>query len=247
MKKRERKTVHEGHRQRIIEKLESPEVLQDHELLEILLFNAIPRKNTNPIAHTLLDKFGTLWGVLHATVDQLAQVEGVGVSTGAYLRTVGVLYDRIGNNFDRVRVDNFNEFVSYLSQKYAGRTEEVIEIYCLDKKDLIIGLETFSSGLEDETSLPLCALAQIFSSYKPASILFVHNHPKAEAVPSRDDDLATARIYLECRLNGVNMFDHIIMGKDGTSYSYRGDGKLLELHDGLDPDKLVRKNGIKRY
>lgn len=237
--------MHEGHRQRIIEKLGSPDSLQDHELLEILLFNAIPRKNTNEIGHMLLDKFGTLSGVLGASVDQLKEIEGIGASTAAYLRIVGLFCERTGNQFERVCASDYASFLPYLQKKHRSRKEEVTEIYCLDKKDEIVGIETYTTGHEDATTLPSGALSQLFFLYKPVSIVVVHNHPKGPAAPSSDDDTATAKIFLECVLNGVRLYDHIIVAS-GSEYSYRMDGRISELRDSLDIDRLLRRNGIKR-
>ena len=81
--------MHEGHRQRMYDKLKNDDGLFDHELLEILLFNALPRKNTNPIAHELLDTFGSLAGVLAADTEKLKAVNGVGENVALYLKCIG--------------------------------------------------------------------------------------------------------------------------------------------------------------
>ena len=81
--------MHEGHRKRMYEKLKNDDGLYEHELLEILLFNAFQRKNTNPIAHALLDSFGSISGVLNASVEELCAVEGVGESVALYLKCIG--------------------------------------------------------------------------------------------------------------------------------------------------------------
>ena len=96
--------MHEGHRKRMYEKLKNNDGLLDHEILEILLFNAVPRKNTNPIAHNLLNTFGSLGGVFNATHRQLVTVDGVGESVAAYLKCIAECNRRISADFAGIAV-----------------------------------------------------------------------------------------------------------------------------------------------
>ena len=104
--------MHEGHRQRMLRRLNTDErSMPNHEIVEVLLYNAIPRKNTNETAHRLLDAFGSLDGIFHASFEQLCRIEGVGRETAAYLRTIAVCNDRMRFN-DTSYPEKFN-FASY--------------------------------------------------------------------------------------------------------------------------------------
>ncbi len=130
---------------------EEDPTLQDHELLEVLLFGAIPRKNTNGIAHDLLSAFGSLYGVLHATLSQLCTVSGIGKSAASYLRSVGMIYDRIEKARDTFP-DKFNlgAFSSYLTEHYKGLGEESLEVFCLDANERVRMNKRFTSRKPDD-------------------------------------------------------------------------------------------------
>lgn len=233
--------MHEGHRQRIIDKLSSNERLEDHELLEILLFNAIPRKNTNDIAHNLLEAYGSLVNVLHADMDSLMNVEGIGRSTAAYLTTVGLIYTRIGER--RMQevpqlVFNFSTFRDYAEKRYRGLTVEVIDIFSIDARNRLSYNMTFSTGEPDRVAVSAAKITQILASQHPIGIVISHNHPGSSSRPSTQDDDFTKRMHLLCTLSGVKLYDHVIVGKEST-YSYFIDGRLDAIRQDLDIDALV--------
>ena len=216
--------MHEGHRQRIIDKLSSNERLEDHELLEILLFNAIPRKNTNDIAHNLLNAYGSLVNVLHADMDSLMNVEGIGRSTAAYLTTVGLIYTRIGEH--------------RMPEVPRDLTVEVIDVFSIDARNRLSYNMTFSTGDPDRVTVSAEKITQILASQHPVGIVISHNHPNAPAIPSIQDDDFTKRMHLLCTLSGVKLYDHVIVGKDST-FSYFTDGRLDAIRQDLDIDSLI--------
>lgn len=233
--------MHEGHRQRIIDKLSSNEKLEDHELLEILLFNAIPRKNTNDIAHNLLDAYGSLVNVLHADMDSLMNVEGIGRSTAAYLTTVGLIYTRIGEH--RMQevpqlVFSFSAFRDYAAERYRDLTVEVIDVFSIDARNRLSYNMTFSTGDPDRVTVSAEKITQILASQHPAGIVISHNHPNAPAIPSIQDDDFTKRMHLLCALSGVKLYDHVIVGKNST-FSYFSDGRLEAIRQELDIESLI--------
>lgn len=146
--------MHEGHRQRMLQRLEDAEHLQDHELLEILLFNAIPRKNTNPLAHELLAEFVSLDGLMRASYEELLNVQGIGKETAAYLRCIAILCERLKKREDPLpRLFNVRDFSGFLFERLAPLKEEVIELFALDAQQHIIAEKRFTVCATDRAAL----------------------------------------------------------------------------------------------
>ncbi len=235
--------MHEGHRQRMMDKMASDSMLQDHELLEILLFYAIPRKNTNEIAHNLIDACGSLAGVLHADVKRLESVEGVGKSTAVYLKTVGEVYARIGKSglLETSRmIFSYHDFADYIAERYKNSDAEVLELYALDAKSRITFVQTFSSGDNDRVELSSADVSRFISDYGPKGIVIAHNHPGVSATPSAHDNDFTRLAHLLCSLNNVTLVDHVIVGCDRT-YSYYLTGELEKIRECMDLDAMMRR------
>ena len=222
--------MHEGHRQRMLERLESAEgSLQEHELLEILLFNAIPRKNTNELAHRLLSTFGSLRAVLGAEMAELKAVPGVGESTAAYLRIIGIFYARAQLKEPELpSAFSFAAFRPFLIERFEGAREEYVELYSLDGKDCVKNVRRFSSEKSFQASVDPKAISRFLVEAKPAAMVAVHNHITGPATPSREDDDFTAQLEILCSMHNVSLRDHIICSPEGV-YSYFLSGKLNEL------------------
>ena len=159
-------SVHDGHRKRLIEKL-SQGTLLEHELLEALLFNAIPRRNTNDIAHRLLSAFGDIENLFNATMDELKTVDGVGESVAAYLFCVGEFYKRMSEN-ERVRSLpkkwEREEFQNYVEKAYAGLNREVLDVYLLNASCEIIYKKRFSGENSESVSINPTEFSKLFLS-----------------------------------------------------------------------------------
>ena len=222
--------MHEGHRQRMLERLESAEgSLQGHELLEILLFNAIPRKNTNELAHRLLSAFGSLRAVLGAEMAELKAVPGVGESTAAYLRIIGIFYARAQLKEPELpSAFSFAAFRPFLIDRFEGAREEYVELYSLDGKDCVKNVRRFSSEKSFQASVDPKEISRFLVEAKPAAMVAVHNHITGPATPSREDDDFTAQLEILCSMHNVSLRDHIICSPEGV-YSYFLSGKLNEL------------------
>ena len=222
--------MHEGHRQRMLERLESAEgSLQEHELLEILLFNAIPRKNTNELAHRLLSTFGSLRAVLGAEMAELKAVPGVGESTAAYLRIIGIFYARAQLKEPELpSAFSFAAFRPFLIERFEGAREEYVELYSLDGKDCVKNVRRFSSEKSFQASVDPKEISRFLVEAKPAAMVAVHNHITGPATPSREDDDFTAQLEILCSMHNVSLREHIICSPEGV-YSYFLSGKLNEL------------------
>ena len=231
--------MHEGHRQRMLKRLEQADGLQDHELLEILLFNAVPRKNTNPIAHELLNAFSSLEGVLKASMEELYTVNGVGMETAAYLKCIAVLYERMGKKREELpKIFNVRTFSDYVMARLSPLDREVIEIYCIDANERIRSSRRFAAGTADRAALEPEEISRFLALQRPAGLVAAHNHPYSRAFPSDADDKFTAQLQVLCSMNNVRLFDHIIVGTDGT-YSYFLVGRMEEIRRNFDVAHLI--------
>lgn len=224
--------MHEGHRQRMIERLAAgADTLQDHEIVEILLFNAIPRKNTNEIAHALLDRFGSIGELLQAEIGELCKVKGVGESVAAYLKTIGLVYRRSGAAFPAVSVPKgytAKDFHEFLKNRYRDCESEVFEIFCLDERGRLFDVRRFTSGLTDRVWMDASSVIRYISEKTPAKVMIAHTHPDGDASPSRADDDITKKLLFLCEIQNVVLYDHMIVAKNAY-YSYFQSNRLNEL------------------
>ncbi len=230
--------MHEGHRQRMLERLEKAEdTLDEHELLEILLYNAIPRKNTNEIAHRLLSSFGSLGAIFRAGTEQLMAVGGVGESTAAYLRCIGLFYEKMEfGDDDLPSAFSYNSFSQYLLAHFKDAAHEYVEFYALDSSDRIKYHVRYTSSEADKVSVAPEDVSRFFASCRPSAVIVVHNHLCNSSSPSSSDDLFTEQVQMFCVLNGAEFYDHIIVSSAGL-YSYH-------LERRLDTIKQVYNTGI---
>ncbi len=219
--------MHEGHRKRMMERLLSgSDNLQDHEILEMLLFNALPRINTNPIAHNLLKAFGSLSGVFLARVEQLTEVDGIGPSTAEYLRVVGLCLERVKpNTEDLPEYFNLRTYSEFLEKSFRGVTREFVEIFCLKKNGQVQFRKTFTVGSRHTVVVEPEEVSKLVVLQKPHAIVIAHNHPNTVSDPSENDNKFTAQLQVICSANNVELYDHIIVGTDGV-YSYFLSGQL---------------------
>lgn len=234
---------HEGHRRRLYEKLNSGERLFEHELLEILLFNAFPRKNTNPIAHALLDSFGTVKGVFEASVNQLKTVEGVGDSVAEYLKVVAsVASIAYSNRVSDILLKNYGDFKSYTAMRLGDKTEEVLEIYFCEKNGKIKYIYSRTDFDKHGVTADRKEIASLFSIQKPYGILIAHNHLTGNSLPSEQDDVFTAEIQLLCSLNKITLYDHCIYASDNDIYSYFCSGRIDQIKKDYNLSNLFRQD-----
>jgi len=225
---------HAGHRQRMFEKLKEGK-LTESETLEVLLFNAIPRRNTCDIAHRLLGEFGDLVGVLSASVDELQKVDGVGKSVAAYLACIGKFAKDYGAEFSdhRLRVTDREQFWRFLRREYPRLSVEVLDVFLIDGDGYVIYKHRFTENASSSVAVDPSRFTKLLVDFAPTGVVCVHNHPKGDATPSQIDEDATQKMQLICGVNNVYFCDHIICASTGI-YSYYLSGNLKTISDKLD-------------
>ncbi len=209
-----KKNVHEGHRERMRNKYVNKgiEVFEQHEILEMLLFYAIPRKNTNDIAHRLLEACGSLSAVFDAPIDILMQ-QGLSYNAAVLLHMITDLSrayqsDKFDNEEKIITDENIGKKMVHL---FAGKNEECVYAFFLDAK----GKEKYSGIISkgDASSAPLFSkdIVSIAARCKAVTVIIAHNHPSGVAFPSRADLEATADIADALDTIGIHLADHIIV------------------------------------
>lgn len=225
------KSRHEGHRSRLIAKFDS-DVLNEHEWLEALLFNAQPRKDTNALAHDLLLSFGCIENIFSATMKQLTSVKGVGENIASYLRCVGKFYENYHRNEGSVFPKQYiaAEFQRYAVQEYANRNLEVFDLYFMGERANIISRKRFEGLNEHEVSIPVSKIGEALILHKPYGLILAHNHPHSSCEPSEADNETTKIMQLICNTFGVLLCDHFIVGGRKDVYSYYAAGKMTYIN-----------------
>jgi len=232
------------------DKLRNGDKLYEHELLEILLFNAYPRRNTNPIAHALLDAFGTIKGVLNAEIDAICAVDGVGENVALYLKCIGECVQSASSAKGIAVLKCYEDCMKLVKIRLKGRTEEVLEIYCLDKSGRVNGIFSYTSNESNRVVLSSDTVARVIAGNSPAGVFIAHNHLGGGAEPSISDDVFTREVQVMCSMYNVNLYDHCIYAEGGDTYSYYNSGKLQKIKSDYSFEKLIgeqiKKDGLTR-
>lgn len=232
--------MHEGHRQRLLGKLKQGDNLYEHELLEILLFNAYPRKDVNPVAHALLSRFASIREVLNADFDELTAVEGVGENTALYLMCLGkcLTFTNGCDSFAVIR--NTADLKQFVSARFRGKSSEVFELYLMDRNGRVKRVCSYTNNDACRVDVKPEEVMKLISVYRPYAVYIAHNHVNCPARPSREDDELTKHIQLICSINGVRLYDHCIYVSDGDIYSYYLTNRIDEIIDKYNVGSIIK-------
>lgn len=216
-------SVHDGHRERMKSsfKKNGLDSMNDVNALELLLFYAIPRRDTNVIAHALLDHFGSLSRVFSASIQELCAVEGVGENTAVLISMIPQLVrkSKVSDAEKITVIKNSKDAGKYLVPRFAFEQDEVALLVCLDSQKRVIGCFELGRGVVNKVSVDVRKVVELALRYKASSVILSHNHPDSFALPSLADTAMTEQIYRSLRLVGITLADHVIVsGEDYVSY-----------------------------
>lgn len=232
---------HAGHRERMIEKFSHSENLPEHELIEILLFRIIPRKNTNNIAHALLQKFGSAQEVFRASIEDLMQVEGVGRTTAEFLSVTGMYLTRSHCNARMVSsYTPIDKFRSYLRDRFCNINREYLDAYFLDAQNQILFVKTFLVSHETRSLIDFEEFTKTVTSSHAKSIVVANNHPKFSCRPTPDDDYFTRQCLILCSITNLKFIEHFVVGYDGV-FSYNKSIRLFVTHEIYSIERLLEQ------
>ena len=243
------KNLHEGHRARLIERFcKNPDGFQDHEILELLLFSFVPRRNTNDIAHQLLRTFGSINNVLSASVGELCSVDGVGEKIASGIILTGQIVKRVKKETraDNTEKFNFASIKQELIDFFRGTYREKVLILLLDKTNVIISKLSYHCNSISGSFVDVPEFVNTLAINRPSYVIIAHNHPSGIAMPSRTDDVATIKLHELCALHGVVLNDHVIVAGENT-YSYKLDGRLDHLLSSFNTEKFFKSIEEKEF
>jgi len=210
---------HAGHRERLRARFmqAGPAALADYELLELLLFRSVPRRDTKPLAKALIARFGSFGAVLGADPKRLMEVPGVRQAVAADLKIVAAAAQQMlkGEIARREVLSSWNAVIDYCSATMAHETREQFRILFLDKKNVLIADEVQQTGTVDHTPVYPREVMRRALELSATALILVHNHPSGDPTPSRADIEMTHKIAETGKTLNIAVHDHVIIGKSG--------------------------------
>ncbi len=219
----------EGHRARMRARLltAGPDAVADHELLEMVLFLALPRRDTKPIARALINRFGSFAASISAPLPDLRGVEGLGDAGAAALKLVQAAAHRLvrAELRDRPILGDWQRLMDYLGAVLSRERTEQFRILFLDNKNRLLADEAQSRGTVNHTPVYPREVVKRALELHATAVILVHNHPSGDPTPSPDDVAMTKAIRQAADVLSVALHDHVIVG-NGRWFSFRREGLL---------------------
>jgi len=210
--------VHAGHRDRLRARFlaEGLNHFPDHNVLELLLFYAVPQKDTNPMAHNLIEHFGSLAGVLDASPEELCRVKGVGPHTAALLSMMPALFRRyrMSGAVRDTSLSTTEKAGEYLLPFFVGLKNEVVYLICLDAKCKPLCCRQLFEGSVNVAQVNTRKVVELALTFNATSVILSHNHLSGVALPSVEDQSTTRRVQQALEAVGIKLADHIIVADD---------------------------------
>ncbi len=211
-------SIHKDHRQRVRERYlkEGLDGFSEVQVLELLLFYVIPRQDTNPIAHRLIDRFGSLHQVLEAPVEELEKVEGIGPNAALLLSLItAVARVYAVNRTEKQKIlRTIEDCGEYLKSFFIGRRSEMVYLLCLDAKCKVLGCREIGEGSVNSANVPIRRIVETALGLNATSVVLAHNHPSGIALPSGEDVLTTHRVAAALSTVDIVLVDHIVVADD---------------------------------
>ena len=211
-------SIHDGHRARLKQRFleEGLDGFSEINVLELLLFYCIPRKDTNPIAHALLEHFGSLPQVLEAPPEELVKVSGISDNAATFLNLVTAA----GRYYQVKRVEKqrvlttTDECGEYLVHHFIGRRNEMVYLLCLDAKCKVLCCKEVGEGSVNSAGISIRRIVEVALGANASTVILAHNHPSGLALPSGEDVQATRRVAAALNAVEVQLADHIVVADD---------------------------------
>ena len=220
-------SIHSGHRQRFRERFIKTGLdgFEDHEPLELLLYYAIPRQDVNPLAHNLIDRFGSFHNVLEAPIEELKRVEGIGENTAVLINLVlalGRKYE-ISRIKDVKIIDSTEKAGKYLIPFFRAMRDEVVYMICLDSKYKVLNCKMLFEGTVNSANINIRKIVENAIAFNAVSVMLAHNHLSGIKNPSKQDIESTRQISQALDAIDIKLTDHIIItGEDYVSMADMG-------------------------
>ena len=207
-----------GHRERLKDRFrkEGLDAFDPVNALELLLFYAIPRIDTKPLARELLNRFGSFPAVLEATEEDLRKVPGIGVNAATFLRLINATgrYYQLRLLDEPMILNSISQCAHYLSQHFYGRRVETVFYLALDAKKRLLSCQKLAEGDLDMAQIPTRKLVDSLLSLDASAVILAHNHPSGMAVPSAEDRIVSEKLAMILESLGIAFVDHLIFSDD---------------------------------
>lgn len=215
-------SIHDGHRSRLRERFrrEGLDGFSPHEVLELLLCYGRARGDVNPLAHRLLDSFGSLKGVLEASPQQLMAVEGVGEETATLLALAVPLFRRYQACLlqEKKQLNGTHDAAAFCAALLAGKRSEQFYVVSLSAKNRVVGVRRIAEGTLDEVYAYPRLVVETALNHNAHGVVLCHNHPSGDCTPSAEDLRLTQRLHALLLQLDIRLLDHIVVG-DGVTHS----------------------------
>ena len=224
--------VHDGHRARLRQSVleHGLQSMNDISALELLLFYALPRRDTNETAHLLLERFGSLHGVFSAPIEDLREVDGIGDYAAALIALVPEIMkkSRLSKSREIRQIRSSSDAGEYLLPYFMNEQDEVVYMLCLDSKRAVICCAEMGRGVVNTVDANIRRMVEKALKVKACSVIIAHNHPDGIAIPSREDDIFTRCLYNALDTVGIRLEDHIIVADE--DYISIADSGMMSLY-----------------
>lgn len=215
--------MHDGHRERLKKRFlkDGLQSFEKHNILELLLFYAIPRRDTNELAHRLISTFGSLNGVFNASFEALCRVEGIGENAATLIKLIPELSREYISDCAQsgIIIDSTSAACDYVSKKFIGENIEKLIMLCLNSSGKLINTETVAKGSVTYVNANMRRIVELAVKNSASSVILSHNHPSGNVGPSGDDAMVTIMVRDALKMIDVQLLDHIICGIGGNSFS----------------------------
>lgn len=203
------------------------DAMPDYELLELLLFRAIPRRDVKPLARALLDRFGDFNRVVSADPNRLAEIPGVGQTVIEELKIAEAIAHRLARAkvIQRPVLSSWDALLTYCHTAMSHRETEQFRVLFLDRRNSLIADEAQADGTVDHVPVYPREVAKRALDLGASAVILVHNHPSGDPTPSEEDIRMTQMIDMALQTLGITLHDHLIIGKS-AEVSFRSEGLL---------------------
>ncbi len=211
-------SIHDGHRQRMKDRFlaEGLDHFSEVQVLELLLFYCVPRQDTNPLAHALIEHFGSLAQVLEAPAAELEKVKGIGRNAATFLSLMNQVgrYYLVNRSQQNQILPTIEKCGEYLMAFFHGRRNETVYLLCLDAKCKVLCCKALGEGSVNSAGVPIRRIVETALGVNATSVVLAHNHPSGIAVPSPEDVQTTRRVAAALSAVEIGLVDHIVVADD---------------------------------
>jgi len=223
----------EGHRQRLRDKFLQSGLagFHDYEVIELLLTLATPRKDCKDAAKAALKRFKTFQGVLEASPEELCRIDGIGPINLFGIKLAKAVADRYVKKrlLKKNPLNNSRELFDFLKHRIRDKKTEYFEAVFMDAKNRVITTETLFRGTLTASAVYPREVVKAALAHDAAAVIFAHNHPSGEPEPSNEDIAVTKQLVFACRVVGVTVHEHLIMGED-RYFSFADQGYIARMN-----------------